>query len=241
MPRARVIRTPRASRSDRARTTEPLLLSLPGDGRSPFHLAPSLLSMRPGCLVGELVSVCARESPRPPLQALDHRPPAGIPAGPAAGDGLSGLWRPAPVTGARTRRHGVRSPAHKTFRRRRRVQSGDQPTWKQLPLSGQPGSPGNPRSGGTRLRTHGVLAEVVFPFRPLCQDSGDLAGWRPVGKRRRISRFSLADGPAAGHAPGLGHKPRCEVELTEVRTNGQDWWTLGFEATGPAGLLRRAL
>ena len=73
---------------------------------------------------------------------------------------------------------------------------------------------------------------MVFPFRPLCQDSGDLAGWRPVGKRRRISRFSLADGPAAGHAPGLGHKPRCEVELTEVRTNGQDWWTLGFEATG---------
>ena len=80
-----------------------------------------------------------------------------------------------------------------------------------------------------------------FPFRPLCQHSGDLAGWRPVGKRRRISRFSLAGGPVAGHAPGLGHKPRCEVELTQVRTNGQDWWTLGFEATGPVGLLRRAL
>ena len=93
MPRARVIRTPRASRSDRARTTEPLLLSLSGDGRSPFHLAPSLLSRRPGCLAGELASVCVRESPRPPLQALDRRPPAGIPAGPAAGGGLSGLWR----------------------------------------------------------------------------------------------------------------------------------------------------
>ena len=31
------------------------------------------------------------------------------------------------------------------------------------------------------------------------------------------------------------------MELTEVRTPGQDWWTLGFEATGLAGLLRSAL
>jgi hypothetical protein len=27
------------------------------------------------------------------------------------------------------------------------------------------------------------------------------------------------------------------VELTEIGTSGQDWWTLAFEATGPAGLL----
>jgi hypothetical protein len=31
------------------------------------------------------------------------------------------------------------------------------------------------------------------------------------------------------------------VELTDVRTRGEDWWTLGFEATGPAGLLRGQL
>jgi hypothetical protein len=31
------------------------------------------------------------------------------------------------------------------------------------------------------------------------------------------------------------------VELTEVRTAGQDWWTLGFEATGPADVLHSAL
>ena len=42
-------------------------------------------------------------------------------------------------------------------------------------------------------------------------------------------------------APGLGQQPQCEVELTEVRTRGQHWWTLGFEATGPAGLLRSTL
>jgi hypothetical protein len=31
------------------------------------------------------------------------------------------------------------------------------------------------------------------------------------------------------------------VELTEVHTRGRDWWTLGFEATGPADLLRSEL
>ena len=41
--------------------------------------------------------------------------------------------------------------------------------------------------------------------------------------------------------PGPGQQPRCEVELTEVRAHDQDWWTLGFEATGPASLLRSTL
>ncbi len=80
-----------------------------------------------------------------------------------------------------------------------------------------------------------------FPVSPLRPDSGDPAAWRPVCKRRRISRFSLASGPIVAPAAGLGQEPRCEVELTEVRTSGQDWWTLGFEATGPADLLRSAL
>jgi hypothetical protein len=75
-----------------------------------------------------------------------------------------------------------------------------------------------------------------FPFSPLRQDSADPAGWQPVRKRRLISRFSLAGGSAAARAPVRGGEPRCEVELTEVRTRGQDWWTLGFEATGPADL-----
>jgi hypothetical protein len=80
-----------------------------------------------------------------------------------------------------------------------------------------------------------------FPFSPLRPGSGDPAGWRQVAKRRRISRFSLAGGQIVALTPGLGQQPRCEVELTEVRTCGQDWWTLGFEATGPADLLRSAL
>ena len=76
-----------------------------------------------------------------------------------------------------------------------------------------------------------------FPFSPLGQDSGDLAGWRPVRKRRRISRIS----PVAARAPGWAGNRGAQVELTEVRIAGQDWWTLGFEATGPADMLRSAL
>jgi hypothetical protein len=31
------------------------------------------------------------------------------------------------------------------------------------------------------------------------------------------------------------------VELTEIRMRDQDWWSLGFEAAGPADLLHSAL
>jgi len=41
--------------------------------------------------------------------------------------------------------------------------------------------------------------------------------------------------------PGLGEEAACEVELTEVHVGGQAWWTLAFEATGPARLLRAEL
>ena len=80
-----------------------------------------------------------------------------------------------------------------------------------------------------------------FPVSLPPHDSAGPAGWRPVRKRRRITRFSPASGPILAPARGLGGEPQCEVELTEVRTRGQDWWTLGFEATGPADLLRSAL
>jgi hypothetical protein len=80
-----------------------------------------------------------------------------------------------------------------------------------------------------------------FPGSPLDQYSGDPAGWLPVRKMRRISRFSFASGQVVAGAPGLDQEPRCDVELTEVSTRGQDWWTLGFEASGPADLLRSAL
>jgi hypothetical protein len=80
-----------------------------------------------------------------------------------------------------------------------------------------------------------------FPFSPLSQDSTDPAGWTPVLKERRISHFSLTSGQAAARGPRPIQDPQCEVELTEVRIRGQYWWTLGFEATGPADLLRSEL
>jgi hypothetical protein len=79
------------------------------------------------------------------------------------------------------------------------------------------------------------------PFSPLRQNSGDLSGWSLVRESRRISRFSLVSGQIVVGGPGSGHQARCGVELTEVRLGSQDWWSLGFEATGPAGLLRGAL
>ena len=80
-----------------------------------------------------------------------------------------------------------------------------------------------------------------FPVSPPSPASGESAGWRPVRKRRSISQFSLAGGQIVARVPGAGQEPGCEVELTEVHTSGQVWWTLGFEATGPASLLRSEL
>jgi hypothetical protein len=39
----------------------------------------------------------------------------------------------------------------------------------------------------------------------------------------------------------LAGEARCAVELAALRTDGRPWWSLGFEATGPADLLRGAL
>jgi hypothetical protein len=80
-----------------------------------------------------------------------------------------------------------------------------------------------------------------FPCGPASQGSGDPASWWTVRKRRRVSRFPLTDGSAGARGPGPGEKPGCAVELTEFRALGEDWWTLGFEATGPAEVLRDQL
>jgi hypothetical protein len=103
------------------------------------------------------------------------------------------------------------------------------------------GSPGILEVAGRARGRMESWQKWSFPFNPLSQDSGEVAGWRPVGKRRLISRFSLASGRIVARARGPRQELRCEVELTEVRTRGQDWWTLGFEATGPADLLRSEL
>ena len=79
-----------------------------------------------------------------------------------------------------------------------------------------------------------------FPYATVSHDSGNPAGWAAVSKTRRISRFSLVSGRTLARVPGPGD-PVCAVELAEVSTRGEAWWSLGFEATGPADLLRGQL
>ena len=103
------------------------------------------------------------------------------------------------------------------------------------------GSPGMLEVAGHARGQMESWQKWSFPFRPLTQHRAGPAGWRPVRKRRRISRFSSAGGQMVALGGRLGGERGCEVELTEVRAGGKDWWTLGFEATGPADLLRSEL
>jgi hypothetical protein len=103
------------------------------------------------------------------------------------------------------------------------------------------GSPGILEVAGGARGRQGAGQNWCVAFVPPPGVSGDPPGWTPVRKRRRISRFSSASGPAVARAPWMGHQSRCEVELTEVHTRGQDWWTLGFEASGAADLLHGEL
>ena len=77
-----------------------------------------------------------------------------------------------------------------------------------------------------------------FPFGPLGPDGAGPPGWTAVHKRRRMTRFRLAGGRLMADVAGRATGPECGVELTEVRSGGGTWWSLGFEATGPADLLR---
>lgn len=103
---------------------------------------------------------------------------------------------------------------------------------------GSPGFIEVPRCARGRLE---AWQKWSFPCYPVGRGGGDPAGWRTVRKRRRISGFSRAGGSAVARAAGPGGKPGCAVELAEFRSLGDDWWTLGFEATGPAAVLRDQL
>lgn len=103
------------------------------------------------------------------------------------------------------------------------------------------GSPGVLAVAG---RAHGRMEswqKWSFPSDPPSEDRGNPAGWRLVRKRRLISIFSLVGAEVRAALPGLDEEPGCAVELTQIRMGGTTWWTLGFEATGPASTLRRTL
>jgi hypothetical protein len=111
---------------------------------------------------------------------------------------------------------------------------------RTLEVKAYDGSPGLievPKRARGRLE---AWRKWSFPCDPVSRDS-DPAGWRTVRKRRRISRFARVGGSAVPRAPGAGDESECAVELAEFRALGDDWWTLGFEATGPAPALRGEL
>jgi len=62
------------------------------------------------------------------------------------------------------------------------------------------------------------------------------AGWTSVKKVRRVRYFSLDGRPVLGKADATV-RGGCAVELTDVIVERRSWWTLGFEATGPAEAL----
>jgi len=103
------------------------------------------------------------------------------------------------------------------------------------------GSPGLLRVAGRACGRLESWQKWSFPYGPPGPGNSDPAGWRPVGKRRRISWFPLAGGPARAGVPGPDGEPGCAVELTEVDARGEAWWTLGFEAVGPLGALHSEL
>jgi hypothetical protein len=102
------------------------------------------------------------------------------------------------------------------------------------------GSPGIPQVAGHARARWSSGRSGRFPSARSAKDSGDPAGWTAARKRPRTAGSHRPPG-RSWRAPELGQEPRCKVELTEVRMGGQDWWTLGFEATGPADLLRSEL
>jgi hypothetical protein len=103
------------------------------------------------------------------------------------------------------------------------------------------GSPGILDAAGRARGRIESWRKWSFPFGPLGPDDTGPPGWTVVHKRRRMTRFRPTGGRLMADAAERATGPECGVELTEVRSGGETWWSLGFEAAGPAGSLRRTL
>ena len=67
------------------------------------------------------------------------------------------------------------------------------------------GSPGILDAAGRARGRIESWRKWSFPFGPLGPDDADPPGWAVVHKRRRMSRFRLADGRLMADAEGAGH------------------------------------
>ena len=119
---------------------------------------------------------------------------------------------------------------------------------RALEVKAYRGSPGLLEVAGRARGRLESWQKWSFLHGPASLGGGGSAGWTPVSKRRRISRFSLAGGLAKAsdreasdqklrEGPECREGPGCAVELTDVHAGGETWWTLGFEATGPPEVL----
>lgn len=79
-----------------------------------------------------------------------------------------------------------------------------------------------------------------FPCAPRVWEAPSPAGWLTVRKRRRTSRFHLSADQDGAKRSGRA-RASCAVELASVEVRGELWWSVGFEATGAAEMLRDAL
>lgn len=103
------------------------------------------------------------------------------------------------------------------------------------------GGPGNLEAAGRARGRLESWRKWSFPFGPPGPVGAGPPAWTVVHKRRRISRFRLASGRITAGIPGRATEPACAVELTEVSSGSETWWSLGFEATGPPDLLHNTL
>src|SRR5215831_6716053 len=110
---------------------------------------------------------------------------------------------------------------------------------RALEVKAYQGSPGILEVAGRARGRLECWDKWSFPCDPPGRGGADRPGWRPV--RKRIRRFALTGGHGGAGVPGPGAEAGCQVELAEVRIRGQAWWTLAFEATGPASLRRTEL
>ncbi len=78
----------------------------------------------------------------------------------------------------------------------------------------------------------------AFPLPPVLGEGTESEDWIRVRKIRRIRLFSVADGVPVERAQIGSESAWCAVELTDVSVGDEQWWTLGFEATGPPGAMR---
>lgn len=105
----------------------------------------------------------------------------------------------------------------------------------QLDVKVYGGSPSVLTRPGRAQGRLGWWRKWSFPLRAVAGAIGP-TGWASVQKVRRI-RFTSSDGRPIVSKADATVAGGCAVELSDVFVDRRPWWTLGFEATGPARAL----